>query len=223
VAIGDRDLGRAREVARDIAGAGGSAIALGCDVREPEEIALFVDAAAAEFGGIDGLDHNAAWTHPVLDTDALTTDLGVWDRVLNTNTRGALLLARHAIPKMIQRGGGAIVNISSGASTIGEATRVAYGVSKAAINQLTRHLAARFGREGIRANAIAPGFIRTESSTAGVSEAFQDQLAKQNPSGRLGEAADVAKVVAFLLSDASSYINGQLIHVDGGQQIAGIM
>jgi NAD(P)-dependent dehydrogenase (short-subunit alcohol dehydrogenase family) len=89
---------------------------------------------------------------------------------METNTRGALLLARYVIPYMIERGGGSIVNISSGTSTIGEFTRVAYGVSKAAINQLIRHLATRYGRDGIRANAIAPGFILTETAETQVHE-----------------------------------------------------
>jgi NAD(P)-dependent dehydrogenase (short-subunit alcohol dehydrogenase family) len=179
--------------------------------------------ASRAFGGIDCLDHNAAWSHPRLDTDAGDIDLGIWGRVLDTNTRGALLLARHAISKMIERGGGSIVNISSGTSTIGESTRVAYGVSKAAINQLTRHLATRYGRDGIRANAIAPGFILTETAASQVPDDIKVRLATSNPTRRLGRPDDIAKVVVFLLSDAAAYINGQLLHVDGGHQIAGMM
>jgi NAD(P)-dependent dehydrogenase (short-subunit alcohol dehydrogenase family) len=136
---------------------------------------------------------------------------------------GALLLARHAIPKMMERGDGAIVNISSGTSTIGESTRVAYGVSKAAIDQLTRHLATRYGRDGIRANAIAPGFVLTETAEANVPADVQARLSAGNPTRRLGRPDDIARVVVFLLSEASSYVNGQLIHVDGGHQIAGML
>ncbi|HEY1826770.1 MAG TPA: SDR family oxidoreductase, partial [Acidimicrobiales bacterium] len=158
-----------------------------------------------------------------LDTDAGDVDLDVWQRVLDTNTRGALLLARHAIPRMVERGGGSIVLISSGTSTIGESTRVAYGVSKAAINQLTRHLATRYGRDGIRANAIAPGFILTDTAAAMVPKEIQERLAAANPMRRLGQPDDIASVVCFLCSDASSFINGQVIHVDGGHQIAGMM
>ena len=120
-------------------------------------MADFVRDAAETFGGIDCVDHNAAWSHPRLDRDATGVEIGVWDRTIEITTRGALLLARHAIPVMAERGGGSIVTISSGTSSIGESVRVAYGVSKAALNQLTRHLAVRYGREGIRANAIAPG------------------------------------------------------------------
>jgi NAD(P)-dependent dehydrogenase (short-subunit alcohol dehydrogenase family) len=223
VVIGDVDLRRAEEAASIVTDAGGAAIAVRCDVRSEESIVSFVSRATTEFGGIDGVDHNASWTHPRLDTDATEVDLGVWTRVLETNTRGALLLARHAIPSMIERGGGSIVNISSGTGDIGESTRVAYGVSKAAINQLTRHLASRYGRDGIRSNAIAPGFILTDTAEANVPQVVQDRLASGNPMRRAGTPEDIANAVVFLLSDAASYINGQVIHVDGGHQIAGMM
>jgi NAD(P)-dependent dehydrogenase (short-subunit alcohol dehydrogenase family) len=223
VVIGDVDLNGATAIAREISAAGGRALATRCDLRDDDSVAAFIACAATEFGGIDAIDHNAAWSHPRLDTDAGDVDLGVWSRVLETNARGALLLARHAIPLMIERGGGSIVMISSGSSTIGESTRVAYGVSKAAINQLTRHLATRYGRDGIRTNAIAPGFILTDTAASLVPEEIQKRLAASNPTRRLGRPADIASVVAFLLSDAASYINGQLLHVDGGHQIAGIM
>jgi NAD(P)-dependent dehydrogenase (short-subunit alcohol dehydrogenase family) len=118
---------------------------------------------------------------------------------------------------------GASVTISSGTSTIAEATRVAYGVSKAALNQLTRHLAVRYGRDGIRANAIAPGFILTETASSMVPLDVQRRLAEGNPTRRLGSPDDIARVAVFLGSDASSYVNGQVLHVDGGHQIAGMM
>jgi NAD(P)-dependent dehydrogenase (short-subunit alcohol dehydrogenase family) len=223
VAIGDIAFDRAEEIARQVTELGGEALAAPCDVRSEDSVRTFVEVASRAFGGIDCLDHNAAWSHPRLDTDAEDIDLGIWGRVMETNVRGALLLARHAIPKMIERGGGSIVNISSGTSTIGESTRVAYGVSKAAINQLTRHLATRYGRDGIRANAIAPGFILTETAKTQVPEDIKTRLAESNPTRRLGLPDDIAKVVVFLMSEAASYVNGQLIHVDGGHQISGIM
>jgi NAD(P)-dependent dehydrogenase (short-subunit alcohol dehydrogenase family) len=223
VLIGDVAVDGAEDVAQHIKATGGSALAAHCDVRDQESIATFVALAVKAFGGVDALDHNAAWSHPRLDTDAGSVDLDVWDRVLETNTRGALLLARQAIPEMIKRGGGSIINISSGSADIGGSTRVAYGVSKAAINQLTRHLASRYGRDGIRTNAIAPGFINTETATTQVPPDIKDRLASSNPLRRLGTPDDIANVVVFLASEAASYINGQVIHVDGGHQIAGLM
>ena len=223
VAVGDVGPDRAAAVAETIVAEGGRALGCECDVRAEESVAAFVAHAVEAFGGVDGIDHNAAWSHPRLDTDAVGVDLGVWQRAIETTTRGALLLARHAVPAMVARGGGSIVTISSGTSTIGESTRVAYGVSKAALNQLTRHLAVRYGRDGIRANAIAPGFILTETAEAQVPADIQRRLADANPMRRLGTPDDIARVVAFLCSDAAAYVNGQVLHVDGGHQIAGMM
>ena len=223
VVVGDVAPGGAEQVAHDVRSSGGSAVGLECDVRREDSIAAFVARAVAEFGGVDALDHNAARSHPRLDTDAVEVDLGVWDRALAITTRGALLLARHAIPHMAERGGGSIVAISSGTSTIGESTRVSYGVSKAALNQLVRHLAVRYGRDGIRANAIAPGFILTSTATAMVPADVVERLASANPTRRLGRPEDIAAVVAFLCSDDAGYVNGQVLHVDGGHQIAGMM
>jgi NAD(P)-dependent dehydrogenase (short-subunit alcohol dehydrogenase family) len=223
VAIGDVARDGAEDVAAEVAECGGQAVGAGCDVRDEDSVAAFVDLAVERFGGVDAVDHNAAWSHPRLDTDAVGVDLGVWERAIEITTRGALLLARHAIPVMAARGGGSIVTISSGTSTIGESTRVAYGVAKAALNQLTRHLAVRYGGDGIRANAIAPGFILTATAAANVPGDMQERLAAANPLRRLGTADDIARVVVFLFSEASSYVNGQVIHVDGGHQIAGMM
>jgi NAD(P)-dependent dehydrogenase (short-subunit alcohol dehydrogenase family) len=223
VAVGDMALEAAEAVATEIVASGGRAVAARCDVRDEASVTRFVQLALTAFGGIDCVDHNAAWSHPRLDTDAVGVDLGVWERALDTTTRGALLLARHAIPHLVERGGGSLVAISSGTSTIGESTRVAYGVSKAALNQLTRHLAVRYGRNGIRANAIAPGFVLTETAAANVPIEVQQRLADANPTRRLGTPRDIADVVVFLCSDASRYVNGQVLHVDGGHQIAGMM
>ncbi len=223
VAVGDVNLEGAEAVAEEVQAGGGHAMAGRCDVRDERAVATFVEFAVAAFGGVDCIDHNAAWSHPRLDTDAVGVDLGVWDRAIETTTRGALLLARHAIGPMAARGGGSIVTISSGTSTIGESTRVAYGVSKAALNQLTRHLATRYGRDGIRANAIAPGFILTDTAIAGVPADVRRRLAEANPTRRLGTPDDIAGVVVFLCSDAAAYVNGQVLHVDGGHQIAGMM
>ncbi len=223
VVVGDVGLDAAEALAAEIVAAGGRAIGLHCDVRSEDSVNTFAARAVEAFGGIDGIDHNAAWSHPRLDTDALGVDLGVWQRVMETVSRGALLLARAAIPHLRARGGGSIVTISSGASTIAESTRVSYGVAKAALNQLTRHLAVRYGRDGIRANAIAPGFVLTETAAANVPADAQRQLAEANPMRRLGKPEDIGHVVAFLMSDAAAYVNGQVLHVDGGHQIAGML
>jgi NAD(P)-dependent dehydrogenase (short-subunit alcohol dehydrogenase family) len=217
VTVGDVNEEAAEDVARAVTIAGGSAVGMSCDVRQEKSVAAFVARAVDEFGGVDCVDHNAAWSHHRLDTDAVGVDLGVWERAIETTTRGALLLARHAIPAMKARGGGSIVTISSGTGTIAESTRVAYGVSKAALNQLTRHLAVRYGRDGIRANAIAPGFIKTPmvESVLGLFDdpAMADRLC---PMKRPGTAEEMAYGCLYFASDESTYCQGSVLVIDGG-------
>ena len=223
VIIGDLYENKAQDVADMITANGGQAKATHLDVGDDDSVAAMVAFAVHHFGGVDCVDHNAAKTDFTRDLDAVNVDLDTWDDVHRVVEKGALHLARHSIPIMIERGGGAIVNISSGSSTIGERSRVAYGASKAGLEQLTRHLANRYGSEGIRTNTIAPGFIATDSAERGIPDALRNVLAAQNPLRRLGTPDDIAKVVVFLLSDMASYINGQVLHVDGGTMIAGVL
>lgn len=220
VAVTDRDADGARAVAETLAAGGHEAVGVACDVSDGAAITAAVTTVVERFGGLDLLDHNAAWTDFRTDVDAEEVDLGTWDRVIATNATGGLLLVRAALPLMRARGGGAIVLISSGSAAIGEHRRIAYGVSKAAVEQLGRHVAARYGSDGIRCNVIAPGFILTESSLRGVPEAGRVRLAAQNPLGRLGTPEDIAHAVGFLLSDRASFVNGQVLRVDGGLTIA---
>ena len=223
VVIGDLLGEKAERVAASIRAEGGEALAVACDLADPDAIEAMFAAAVTTYGGVDFLDHNAATTDFMTDLDVLEVDLETWDRVQAVNLKGALLCARAAIPLMIERGGGSIVTISSGSASIGELQRVAYGVSKAGIEQLTRHLANRHGRDGIRSNSVAPGFIATTSALRGIPEPMRRRLADQNPMRRLGTPEDIAHVVAFLFSDAAAYINGQVLHVDGGTHIAGVL
>jgi NAD(P)-dependent dehydrogenase (short-subunit alcohol dehydrogenase family) len=220
VAVTDRDGDAARAVAEELEGLGHEAVGLTCDVSDPAAVVDAVDSTVATFGGIDLLDHNAAWTDFRTDLGAEDVDLATWERVLATNATGGLLLVRAVLPLMRARGGGAIVLISSGSASIGEHRRVAYGVSKAAVEQLTRHVAARYGRDGIRCNAVAPGFILTDTAARGVSEAGRARLAEGNPLGRLGTPEDIAHVVGFLLSDLAGFVSGQVVRVDGGLTVS---
>ena len=220
VAVTDRDGDGARSVAEALTGVGHDAVGFTCDVSDTDAVASMVAAVEARFGGVDLVDHNAAWTDFRTDLDAEQVDLDTWDRVLRTNATGGLVLVRAVLPSMRSRGGGSIVLISSGSASIGEHGRVAYGVSKAAVEQLGRHVAARYGRDGIRCNVIAPGFVLTDTAARGVSEAGRDRLARQNPLGRLGTPEDVARVVGFLLSDSAGFVNGQVLRVDGGLTIS---
>jgi len=220
VAVTDKDGDGARSVAEALVGSGYDAVGLPCDVSDPGQVAGMVAEVDRHFGAVDLLDHNAAWTDFRTDLGAEDVDLDTWDRVLRTNATGGLVLVREVLPRMRARGGGSIVLISSGSASIGEHRRIAYGVSKAAVEQLGRHVAARYGRDGIRCNVVAPGFILTETAARGVPEAGRARLAEQNPLGRLGTPEDIARVVGFLLSDSAGFVNGQVLRVDGGLTIA---
>jgi NAD(P)-dependent dehydrogenase (short-subunit alcohol dehydrogenase family) len=157
VAVTDSDSAGAERVAEEMVLAGRDAIGLTCEVSDRDSIETMVRDTVDHYGGVDLLDHNAAWTSFRRDTDAVGIDLETWDRVLRTNSTGALILTKAVVPHMRARGGGAIVFISSGSAAIGEHGRVAYGVSKAAIEQLTRHVASHYARTGSAATPWLPG------------------------------------------------------------------
>ena len=220
MAVTDKDADAAHGLADELRDDGYEAVGLGCDVSDPDAVAGAVASTAQRFGGLDLLDHNAAWTDFRTDLGAEDVDLDTWDRVLTTNATGGLLLVRAALPLLRAGGGGSIVMVSSGSASIGEHRRVAYGVSKAALEQLARHVATRYGRDGIRCNVVAPGFVLTGSSVRGVSEEGRAALATQNPLRRLGTPEDIAYAVGFLLSDRAGFVNGQVLRVDGGLTVA---
>jgi NAD(P)-dependent dehydrogenase (short-subunit alcohol dehydrogenase family) len=218
VVVADIDAAAAAEVAQSITWRGATAVPRVFDIADEVSVGELFEEASRVFGGVDLLHNVAADLSPETigrDTDLLDVDLAVWDRTLHVDLRGYVLTMRAAIPIMLARGGGAIVNTSSAAAFAGEATRPAYGAAKAGINAVSRHVANRWGRQGIRCNVVAPGLVLTHTAT----EAVGDDLAKRmrrNPSGRLGTPDDIAASVAYLLSSDAAFINGQVISVDGG-------
>jgi len=164
VVVADLDLADAERVVTRIREAGGQALAVELDISDEESVVAMFDVARRAFGGFDGVHVNAADLSRKLgpDTDVVDIDLPVLDHTLAVNLRGHFLVTRHAVPMLLERGGGALVYTSSAASFGGEPTRVAYAISKAGINTIVRHVASRWGKEGIRANAVAPGFVVTE-------------------------------------------------------------
>ena len=217
VVVGDLVAANAEEIAAEIRGGGGSAIAVEFDIADDESVRSLCARAVEEFGGLDCMHANAADMAVILqDSNVLDVDLGVFDRTIAVNLRGHLLCTRHSIPLMLERGGGAIVYTSSAASHVGEPERPSYGMSKSGINALMRHVASGWGREGIRANCVAPGMVLTKTLRDNSDQAFQDFALGLAKSHRLGEPEDIAAAVAFLLSDDASWVNGQVISVDGG-------
>lgn len=215
--LGDINVAGIEAVAAEVNAAGGKAIATRCDIADDASVKALVDLAASSFGGLDFMHANAADLKTVLsDTNAVDVAMEVFDRTIAVNLRGHLLCTRHAIPEILKRGGGAIVYTSSAASYAGETERVAYGVSKSGINALMRHVASRWGKDGIRANAIAPGIVMTEGTRSGVPDDVKQMVLTKGRSRRLGEPEDIAAMVAMLFSDDGDWINGQVLAIDGG-------
>ena len=224
VVVADIDGDGAAQVAREIAAAGGAAVPTGTDVSDEAAVAAMVASAVRAFGRLDVLHNNAALTSPeVLARDTTVTEMSieVWDRTLAVNLRSQMLTCKHAIPAMLQSGGGSIINMSSGAANIGDVTRVAYGVSKAGVQALTRYVATAHGKQGIRANAIVPGLVLTPAVTAQLPADMLAFYEETNLTPYVGLPEDLASVVVFLASDDARYVTGQMIAVDGGGSTRG--
>jgi len=216
VVVADIDLNAAREVAEGLCAEGHRAIATRVDIGDDRSVREMVELGIQTFGRLDGIHANAADLSILdRDTDALNIDLEVWDHTLRVNLRGYVSCTRHALPHLLASGGGAIVYTSSVASFFGEPTRVAYAASKAGVNALTRHVASAWGKQNIRANAIAPGTVATRPVLA-LPQAFRDEMLAQCRTTRLGEPGDIAGMVAYLMSDDGAWVQGQVFSVDGG-------
>ncbi|AXL53683.1 SDR family oxidoreductase [Paraburkholderia caffeinilytica] len=219
VVIADLDGEAAHRVAVAIAARDGQAIAIRTDIADEAQIRAMTEAARQRFGGIDLLFNNAAVTsaaHFARDLDVIQMDVETWDRTMNINVRGAMLCCKYAIPQMLERGGGAVINMASGLGLFGDLTRTAYGTSKAALIGLTRFIATQYGKQGVRANTIAAGLIGTDAVKTNLSRQELDFLLEHQLSPSLGEPSDIAATVVFLASDAGRFITGQTIPVDGG-------
>jgi NAD(P)-dependent dehydrogenase (short-subunit alcohol dehydrogenase family) len=209
------DLREARASAR-ASELGGQHVGVGADVASEAQVASAIRAVAQRFGRIDVLVNNAG----IGEQNAPTLDqsLADFERLLAVHVHGTFLVSREAARVMIGQRAGAIVNVSSIAGSGGIPTRNAYGAAKAGIASLTRSMACEWAREGVRVNAVAPGYVKTELVERLASNGQMDRAAieRRTPLGRLAAPDEIAQAIAFLASEAASYITGAVLDVDGG-------
>ena len=218
VVIGDLMGDWAKEVADGIRSDGGNAVGMDLDGTSAESQSAIVAFAHEQFGGLDFYHSNLAGGTEG-DVDALNCPVEVLEKSFAINTKSHFLATQAALPKIIERGGGAMIYTSSGAATGGAPWQVAYPMTKNAIHALARHVASKFGKQGIRANVICPGLVLTEAVKQHLTDEYVERGLKAIPHMRLGQPEDIAAAVTFLASDDGAWVNGQVWHVNGGAQM----
>ena len=218
VAVLDLDEAACAGTVKEIADAGGRALAVGADVSSSEQVKAAVERVAAELGGPTVLVNNAGVIRDNLLFKMTDDD---WDMVLGVHLRGAFLMSRAVQKYMVDQRFGRIVNLSS-SSALGNRGQVNYSAAKAGMQGFTKTLAIELGPFGVTANAVAPGFIATDMTAATAArvgmpfEDFQQAAAQRIPVGRVGQPADVANLISYLVSEGAGFVSGQVIYVAGG-------
>ncbi len=218
VACAARALDDVRSAAAEIEAAGGRACALRLDVTRGAEITAAVKDAEAALGSVDILVNNAGIT---LDKPTLEVGDDEWERVLSTNLTSMFRCCRAVGPGMIARGRGKIINVGSMYGRLGVSHYAAYCASKAAVDGLTRSLAAEWARHGIQVNCLAPGYMNTDIPRAAMADPkTRERFLSKVPARRLGEPEEAAALAVYLASPASDFMTGQTVYLDGGQTMA---
>jgi NAD(P)-dependent dehydrogenase (short-subunit alcohol dehydrogenase family) len=218
VAITGRNEERGREVAREISDAGGEAIFLVSDVRFADQCRRAVDETLERYGRIDVLFNNAGVFYPKTVPDCSEDE---WDLTIDTSLKGAFLMSKYVLPSMIERGSGVIVHCSSGWGIQGGEQAAAYCAAKGGLVVMTKAMAIDHGPQGIRVNCICPGDVDTpmlpdDAKQRGMSWESYLNGAADRPLGRIGSPEEIARAVLFLATDASSFMTGTALVVDGG-------
>lgn len=219
VAILARTEQNVRAVADELVARGAQAIGVPCDVTDREQVRSAIDAVTARLGEVTILVNHAGLFRaaPFVDmTDAM------WDELLRVNLTGMFIVGQEVARRMVAQRAGRIVNMASAAAHIAHSDQTAYAVTKAGIEAMTRTMAFELAPFGIIVNAVAPGTIETSFAVGALtSEAIVERV-RRIPLGRLGDAAEVAAVIAFLASPDAAYMTGSVVHIDGGLTIAGV-
>jgi NAD(P)-dependent dehydrogenase (short-subunit alcohol dehydrogenase family) len=216
VAVADVNVALGAETVRSITDAGGRAVFIACDVAKVADCERMVAETVAAFGRLDIHVNNAA---VMLEKNAVDTSEADWDRLIDINLKGTFFGAKYAIMQFrAQGGGGNIVNMASVNSFFAEGNITAYCTSKGGIAQMTRALAMDHSREGIRVNAICPGWIETpmNANFLALGPHIREQAGKMSAIGRIGQPDDVARAVVFVVSDDAAFMTGSMVTVDGG-------
>jgi NAD(P)-dependent dehydrogenase (short-subunit alcohol dehydrogenase family) len=216
VALWDMADEAGQRLADELNAGGGLALYQHCNVAIKAEVDAALAATLARFGQVDGLVNNAGIFKAAPFLDITEAD---WDAVIDVNLKGSFLVGQAVAREMVKRQRGAIVNMSSVNGTLAIPSIASYNASKGGINQLTRVMALSLADQGVRVNAVAPGTIATELAKSAVltSDEAKARIMSRTPMKRLGEPEEIADVAAFLLSDAASYMTGEIVVVDGGR------
>lgn len=215
LAVAARTASTLHSLVEEIQQAGGEALAVSADITDEDQVEQMINAVVAHYGRLDCALNNAGGIPEEAATADSSTD--EWHRVVALNLNGTYFCVKHEIRAMLKQGGGAIVNVASGASHLGVPGMPAYSASKHGVIGLTRTAAAEYGRQGIRINAVNPGIINTE--------AYQQHDLDYNtliptPIGRISEPEEVANAAAWLLSEQASFVTGHSLEIDGGRTTA---
>ena len=217
VAVCERDEEAGRATVGRIEEKGGVASVVVADVSDDGQMSDAIDSVCSQYGGLDILFNNAG-IFPDGDGSPVDTPLDIWQWVIDVNLKGVFLGCKYGIPAMLENGGGSIINTASFVAVMGAATsQIAYTASKGGVLAMTREIAVEYARQGIRANALCPGPVRTPL----LEEFLADPEVKARrlvhiPMGRLAEPEEIAQAVLFLASEASAYVTGTTFLVDGG-------
>jgi NAD(P)-dependent dehydrogenase (short-subunit alcohol dehydrogenase family) len=216
--VADIHQAAAEETVRQVKAVGGEATPIAVDVSVEADAQAMVELAIKKYGRVDVLYNNAG-VMPEADHSVVDTSVEVWDQVMSVNVRGVFLACKYAIPRMVERHCGSIINVSSFVAILGcSVPQDAYTASKGAVLALTRSLAVQFAPQGVRTNAILPGPVETPLLMEWL---VKDESAKKirlarNPSGRFGKSDEVASLAVYLASDESTWTNGASMVIDGG-------